>query len=105
MARVLDRVPGSHDGRLDVSQDFAARIVVMFFSLYRHSNADDFVDVLKERISATGGSCFDPVMVPFFRPGAQNELVSDVKDILFEALQYQVSNLMPIHWCHPNRPG
>jgi hypothetical protein len=93
IARVIDRVAGSHAGKLDQSTPRAGLIVVGFFALYRSIRAEDFVDTLVKKLSQTGALvCPTPIKVPLFSDaGMVDELPADLEDVLVEALRCHVS--------------
>ena len=91
MARVLEREPKSHPGKLDFGTPHACMIVVMFYSLYRHISADTFKDTINLKLDKAGAlDALEPIELPVLAD-AGYILPSDLYDVLVEALQFQVS--------------
>ena len=91
MARVLERKPSSHPGDLDSGTQYACMIVIMFFSFYRGVSADEFLDAMDVNLNRQGTLEMAPVQLPFFEESASLELPADLRGVLVEALQLQVS--------------
>jgi hypothetical protein len=103
MMRVLTRMPGTHEGRLDSGSERACMVVVKFFCLYRSLTAEDFEHRLGSHFEQAGAMISMPsIPVPFFL--VNNECASDDDDVavvdllphdlhhlLVEAIQVQVS--------------
>jgi len=90
LLRVLSRDSGSHPGKLDMSQNRACMIVIMFFCLYERVAADEFIANLSLKFD--GNSAFlarEPIEVPFFRAEEPPELPGALRDTLVEAIQAQ----------------
>ena len=94
MARVLERPPESHSGKLDKSTDLACMIVVKFYSLYRGIAADELFSSM-ERAIQRGGAMISssPICIPFFARDSLPELPSELEDALTDALRIQVRKL------------
>lgn len=92
LARVLDRPPRTHPGKLDVETKRACLIVIFFYGLYRQVTADEFHETMS-RIFARAEAVLMPtkIEVPFFKLPEQTELPVDIKSVLIEALEIQVS--------------
>lgn len=91
MARVLQREPSSHVGKLDSGTPNAAMVVVMFYSLYRYKSAEEFQDNIDMRLKTSGTmESLKPVQIPFIAHDKAVDLPTEVKDALTEALQLQV---------------
>lgn len=90
MARVLQRAPESHDGKLDSASRRACMVVVKFYSFYRNILDDEFCADLHSAFSRVG-ALVAPIEVPFFKNGkAGQNLPQDLEEVLVEALQSQV---------------
>jgi len=90
MARVIERPPGSHAGKLDASTSRACMIVVSFFSFYRKITADEFLETLTARLTSAGAIVTpSPIEVPFFGSG-EDAIPDDLELVMKEALQAQV---------------
>jgi hypothetical protein len=92
MARVLDRPPGSHQGKLDCGTKRACIIVLQFYSLYRNLTAEQFEDVMKSKFENRGATFSAlPINIPFFRTGTVDEdLPSDLQEVLMDGLKLMV---------------
>jgi hypothetical protein len=90
MARVLERRPSSHAGKLDSGTPNACMIVIKFFSLYRGLSAEDFKDILQRKMQKAG--VLEPpqkaIKLPFF--ARETQLPHDLQTVLTESLQLQV---------------
>ena len=91
LARVLERPPRTHQGKLDTGTEHACMIVIMFYSLYRNISAEDFSETLNGKLAYSGA--LEPlknVELPFFANEKAPILPSDLRDTLCEALKFQV---------------
>jgi hypothetical protein len=90
MARVLERKPSSHAGKLDSGTPNACMIVIKFFSLYRGLSAEDFKGTLQRGMQKAGvlGPPQKAIKLPFFTKGTN--LPQDLQIVLTESLQLQV---------------
>ena len=90
MARVLDREPSSHAGKLDSGTPIACMIVVFFYSFYRYMSAEELQDTIESKLSNAGTlNSMRPLRIPFLNKDPI--LPEDLKEILVEALHLQVS--------------
>jgi hypothetical protein len=90
LARVLQRKPSTHIGKLDSGTPNAAMIVVMFYSLYRYKPAEEFQDNIDMRLKTSGAlDSLVPVRIPFMADKVI-DLPPEVKEVFTEALQLQV---------------
>ena len=79
IARVLERPPTSHPGKLDTALPIVCMIVVKFFGLYRNIAADELIDNIRRKIESSGSlSTPNPIQVPFF----QTDMLPDLPDDL-----------------------
>ena len=93
MTRVCDRSPGSHVGKLDEGTMRACLIVIKFFTLYRRVTAEEFSDLIFERMARMGAwSASYPVQIPVFSMDSDGtRLPEDFEALLTEAIQIFVS--------------
>ena len=93
MARVLERKPSSHAGKLDSGTPNACMIVIKFFSLYRGLSAEDFKDALQRKMQKSGvlGPPQKAIKLPFFTK--ETQLPQDLQTVLTESLQLQVGTI------------
>jgi hypothetical protein len=91
MSRVLDRQPGSHPGKLDLSAPRACMIVLKFYAFYRQQKAEE-VDTIVCDVLSSSNAMIPPaiVRIPFFQDGPIADLPKELSDILHEALRCQV---------------
>ena len=95
MARVMERPPKSHQGKLDQSTQIACMVVVLFYSFYRNISSDVFKETLNRRLQACGAlDTGADLELPFFSDkdsGSRTvSIPRDLSDALVEALQLQV---------------
>jgi hypothetical protein len=91
MARVLEREPSSHQGKLDKGTPIACMIVVMFFSLYRNISAEDFECTIRSRLKQEAPTSMRPIELRFFEGTHTKCLAPDLIEALVDALRLQVS--------------
>lgn len=90
LSRVLKRNAASHMGKLDTATPTAAMIVILFYSLYRYKDADEFQTEIDNRMKAGGAMVsMAPVRAPFIK-SEEPMLPNEMEDALTEALQIQV---------------
>lgn len=98
--RVILRPANSHPGKLDSGTPRACMIVVMFYSLYRRSTAEEYRENMQHHFQQAGAVLGTPIEVPFFAKRTPDSLPADLTDILNEALQtyygYAVSKKDPL---------
>jgi hypothetical protein len=93
MARVLERKPLSHKGKLDSGTPNACMIVIKFFSLYRGLSAENFKETLQRGMQKAGvlGPPQKAIKLSFFTKDTQLRVPQDLKTVLTESLQLQVN--------------
>jgi len=84
MARILNRKPGTHAGKLDVAVENACMVVVRFYCFYRNLTASR----LKEKLQDVGYQA-KVIFVPFFKEEILPDLPTDLKQALEEAVILQ----------------
>jgi hypothetical protein len=95
MARVLERKPSSHAGKLDSGTPIACMIVVMFYSFYRYMAAEDLQETLMSKLKNEGTlDALRPIEIPFLPESDNNKLPADLEEVIVEALQFQVRLMM-----------
>jgi hypothetical protein len=102
MARVLDRTPNTHEGKLDSGVSNACLVVVKFYAFYQGISAQSFVGSLQRKMSLRGAFCtLSPIRVPFFERDLCGDFPEELSEVLIEALQANVrqflSNIMYDH--------
>ena len=93
LARVYQRPPYSHQGKLDVGQATRPGMILLrFFGFYRQISCDALVDSLESSFEKRGATMLKPIELPFFSD--KIELHPEVDAILREGLQAQVSEFV-----------
>lgn len=92
VARVLQRPPSTHIGQLDSGSKIAAMIVVMFYTFYRYSSAEDLRDDIDRTLKGAGAlDSLEPIQVPFVsETTTTGEFPVEILQTLEEALQLLV---------------
>jgi hypothetical protein len=99
MARVNQRPPRSHPGKLDSATTRASFVVIKFFSLYRRISADDFLKKMRHKFQSRGAKlAWSPIQVPFFKENATS-LPRDLVENLMDALHVQVCPTVLVYAC------
>eukprot|EP00978_Attheya_sp_CCMP212_P045022 scaffold331320_cov55-Attheya_sp.AAC.1 len=90
IARVMQRSPNTHVGRLDPSEPKACMIVVKFYAFYMSYTAGTLEVGLKEAMQNAGAVHSTPLIrLPFFKQHQLPDLPEDLKDALEDALRLQ----------------
>ncbi|KAL3793905.1 hypothetical protein ACHAW5_007068 [Stephanodiscus triporus] len=84
MARILNRKPGTHAGKLDAAVEDACMVVVKFYCFYRNLTASR----LKEKLRDVGYQG-KVIFVPFFRDEILPDLPTELKQALEDAVTLQ----------------
>jgi hypothetical protein len=96
IARVMERSPNTHVGKLDQSEPKACMIVVKFYAFYMSYTAGTLEVRLKEAMQNADAVLSTPLIrLPFFKQCYNQQqlpdLPEDLKDALEDALRLQVS--------------